>query len=45
MDKLSHVLDGLEGKFQYVYFKDLQGHVIPETMHYLIDGGTEGFNG
>lgn len=25
--------------------RDWDGQVIPETMHYLIDGGTEGFNG
>lgn len=25
--------------------KDRNGNIIPETMHYLIDGGTEGMNG
>jgi hypothetical protein len=34
--------------FIYIYFyisKDENGVVIPETMRYFIDGGTEGFNG
>ena len=25
--------------------RDKEGNVIPSTMHYLVDGGTEGLNG
>ena len=40
MDKWSYILIGGKG-----LSKDENGVVIPETMRYFIDGGTEGFNG
>jgi len=46
MDKWSYILIGGKGLYIYFYIsKDENGVVIPETMRYFIDGGTEGFNG
>jgi hypothetical protein len=46
MDKLSNLLPCLKSIFINFYlFKDGNGIPIPETLHFFVDGGTEGFNG
>lgn len=45
MDQSSGAQVGATSKHNAVCVEDADGNIDPASMHYLIDGGTEGLNG